>query len=406
MLSAIRAKIYGKAFSETDLQKIMKDISLGLYSDIELSCFLTACANGRLNSEEILFLTKAMVSVGEKIDWGSDIVVDKHCVGGLPANRTTPIVVAIVTAFGLIMPKTSSRAITSPAGTADTMEVLAPVNLSIAAVKKVVAQEGGCIVWGGGSAALSPVDDILIRVERVLDLDSEGQLVASILSKKIAAGATHVLIDMPIGPTAKVRSASMGKTISGHMQRTGAALGLHVEVIQSVGMQPIGRGIGPALEARDIVSVLKNDKNAPTDLKNHALLLAGKILEFSPMVEKGDGFRLATQILSSGQAWEKFQAICEAQGGLRSIPVAKYSATIGASKKGQVVQIDNRRLARVAKMVGAPLEKAAGVDFLAPIGTLVEKGHPLFTIWAETQAALDEAIFYCDDQPGIVVVHS
>ena len=207
-LSFVRSKIYGNTLSGGDFCEIIKDITLGRYSDIHISSFLTACAVGRLSAQEIVDLTKAMVEAGDRLSWPSDIVVDKHCVGGLPGNRTTPIIVSIVAAFGLTMPKTSSRAITSPAGTADTMEVLTPVELDVLTLQNVVKKEKGCIVWGG-SVALSPADDMMIRVEKALDLDSEGQLVASVLSKKIAAGSTHVLIDIPIGLTAKVRSQAM-----------------------------------------------------------------------------------------------------------------------------------------------------------------------------------------------------
>lgn len=200
----IRGKIYGKPFSAEDIHEIIHDVSLGYLSDIHISAFLTICAGDRLCEREIINLTKAMVDTGAHIKWPDSLVVDKHCVGGLPGNRTTLIVVPIVAAFGLTIPKTSSRAITSAAGTADTMEVLAPIDLTFEQMKKVVTEQGGCIVWGG-SVALSPADDVLIRVERVLDLDSFGQLVASVLSKKIAAGSDAVVIDIPIGKTAKVR---------------------------------------------------------------------------------------------------------------------------------------------------------------------------------------------------------
>jgi thymidine phosphorylase len=206
-LSRLRAKVYGHRLADSDFAEIVRDVVEGRYSDIHLASFITACSVRGLDQSEMIGLTRAMVGTGERLDWGTCPVVDKHCVGGLPGNRTTPIIVAIVTACGLTMPKTSSRAITSPAGTADTMETLAPVDLDIAAMRGVVEREGGCIVWGG-SVQLSPADDIFIRVERALDLDSEGQLVASVLSKKAAAGSTHLVLDLPIGPTAKVRSTT------------------------------------------------------------------------------------------------------------------------------------------------------------------------------------------------------
>jgi len=306
-----------------------------------------------------------------------------------------------VAAFGLTIPKTSSRAITSPAGTADTMEVLAPVDLEIGAIRKVVEQEHGCIVWGG-AVSLSPADDMLIRIERVLDLDSEGQLVASVLSKKIAAGSSHVLIDIPVGPTAKVRSMEMAQVLGRNLEQTGNALGLGVRVHISDGTQPVGRGIGPALEARDILSVLQNDPHAPQDLRERALDLAGHILEFSPQVKSGHGRQRARELLNSGKAWAKFQAICAAQGGMREVPLAAHRHPIVAKQAGIVTNIDNRRISRVAKLAGAPTDKVAGVDLHVPRGTRIEVGQPLFTVHAQAPGQLDYALNYIEEQGEIV----
>lgn len=400
-LSHMRSKIYGNTLEADQLQAIVDDIVAGRYSDIHVSSFLTACAGGRLNEQEIIHLTRAMVDSGDRLDWGQELIVDKHCVGGLPGNRTTPIVVAIVAAHGLTMPKTSSRAITSPAGTADTMEVLTNVDLDVAAMRKVVEKENGCVVWGG-SVSLSPADDLLIRVEKALDLDSEGQLVASVLSKKIAAGSSHVLIDMPVGPTAKIRSMEMAEELSRFLEQTGSAMGIGVRVHTSDGSQPVGRGIGPALEARDLVSVLKGDKDAPQDLRERALDLAGHILEFSPDVKNGQGRKLAAELLDNGQAWSKFQAICETQGGMNDIPTAEYTYVIEAGKAGEITAIDNRRIARVAKLAGAPADKVAGVDLHTPVGVKVERGQPLFTVHANAPGELDYALSYLEEQSDII----
>ncbi|WP_099372369.1 thymidine phosphorylase [Sphingobacterium sp. 1.A.5] len=212
-LSHVRAKIYNQKLDYLAYNEIITDIVQGNYSNIDLTAFITACAGNRMDLDEITYLTKAMIASGMQLHWNKEIVVDKHCIGGLPGNRTTPLVVAIVTAFGLTMPKTSSRAITSPASTADTMEVFTNVTLSPEKIKEVVHKEGGCIVWGG-TAQLSPADDLLIKIEKALDIDSEGQLIASVLSKKAAAGSTHVVIDIPVGETAKMRSTKMAQTKS------------------------------------------------------------------------------------------------------------------------------------------------------------------------------------------------
>jgi thymidine phosphorylase len=392
-LSYIRSKIYGNVLKEQEINAIIEDTVAGHLSDIHTSAFVASCAGGRLNEEEIFYLTKAMVDTGKRLSWNKELVVDKHCVGGLPGNRTTPIVVAIVAAYGLTMPKTSSRSITSPAGTADTMEVLAPVELSLEQISKVVEKENGCIAWGG-AVSLSPADDVLIRVERTLNVDSEGQLVASVLSKKIAAGSTHVVIDIPVGPTAKVRNAAMGIRLQHLLRHVGQMSGLIIKVVLTEGFEPIGRGIGPALEARDVLQVLQTHKDAPPDLREHALTLAANILEFSPAIEKGQGIAIADDILTSGKAWTKFQAICEAQGGMRDIPQSCCRHDYLSAKTGKVLQIDTRRIAILAKLAGAPQFKAAGIDLHVKLHDVVEKGQPLFTVHTQSPGELNYALSY------------
>ncbi|MDG9669794.1 thymidine phosphorylase family protein [Hahella sp. CR1] len=398
-MSHVRGKLYGASLTQESADEVVRDIAGGLYSDVQLAAFVTACAGSRLNQDEVAALTSAMVKVGQRIDWGTSPIMDKHCVGGLPGNRTTPIVVAIVTACGLRMPKTSSRAITSPAGTADTMETMAPVNLSLAQMKKVVEQEGGCIAWGG-SVSLSPADDVLIRIERALDLDSEGQLVASVISKKVAAGSTHVLIDIPIGMTAKVRSPEYAERLASHMRYTGEKLGIQVEAMFTDGAQPVGRGIGPALEARDILAVLRNQAEAPSDLRERALTLAGRLLEIGGVASHGAGVARARETLESGAALNKFMAICEAQGGFHEPALAPHCYEATADRVGVVSFVNNRFVSKLAKLAGAPSNPSAGVDFHVKLGQKVRVGDPLFSIYAEAPGELAYALDFLRDHPN------
>jgi thymidine phosphorylase len=405
-LGFVRAKVYGQRLSGEATRMIVTDVAAGRYSDVQLASFITACAAARLSRDEMIALTRAMIDVGERLQWGETRpIVDKHGIGGLPGNRTTLIIVPIVTAFGLTMPKTSSRAITSPAGTADTMETLAPVALDDEALRRVVEREGGCIAWGG-ALEISPADDIIIRVERPLDLDAKGQLVASVLSKKVAAGSTHVLIDLPVGPVAKVRSAEAAEQLSTDLVEVGRAVGLEVQVILTDGLQPVGRGIGPALEARDVLAVLQGMPEGPADLRDRAILLAGHVLELASSVAPGTGHALASAILADGRAWRKFQAICEAQGGMRKPPRATHGEPVAARRDGVVTAIDNRRLARVAKLAGAPRAPAAGLDLHVRIGTCVARGEPLFTLHAETPGELAYALAYVRAHEDVIEVTS
>lgn len=402
-LGSVRAKLYGNHLDPEDYRHIIRDITAGRYSEVDLSAFIAGCAGGRMAIDEVTSLTKAMIEAGETLSWDSSPIMDKHCVGGLPGNRTTLIVVPVVTAFGLTMPKTSSRAITSPAGTADAMESLAPVDLDLPQMRKVVEREGGCIVWGG-AVKLSPADDILIRVEHALDIDSDGQIVASILSKKVAAGSTHVVIDIPVGETAKVRTFGAAGELSRLLSSVGAAVGLRVQATVSDGSQPVGRGIGPSLEAIDVLAVLRNEAGAPEDLRERALILAGQILEMSQMVVQGKGNRTAAKILANGSAWKKFLAICEAQGGFREPGRARFTQVVAADRDGVVTAVNNRKLARAAKLTGAPKAKTAGIQFHAQAGTHVETGQPLFTLHAETVGELDYAFEYVKGAGEIVHV--
>ena len=401
-LGAVRAKIYGHRLGAPELRAVIGDIAQGHYADLHIAAFLSACAGGRMDLQETIDLTRAMVDVGERVAWGRETVADKHCVGGLPGNRTTPIVVAIAVAAGLTMPKTSSRAITSPAGTADVMETLTRVDLDLPAMRRVVEREGGCMVWGG-ALSLSPADDMLIRVEVPLDLDSDAQLVASVLSKKIAAGATHAVIDVPVGPSAKVRSAADADRLQVLLEQVGAAHGLRVQVLRSNGDQPVGRGVGPALEARDALAVLRGAADAPPDLRARSLLLAGTLLEFCGRCPAGEGMALASGLLDSAAAWVKFQAICEAQGGLREPGIAPLREPVLAERAGWVRSIDCRQLARVAKLAGAPDAATAGLEMHVRLGDQVQRGAPLFTLHAVASGELVYAKSYLASHPFVTL---
>ena len=397
----VRAKLFGKSLTTSGFEAIMKDMMEEQYSDIQLSSFITACVD--LTQKETISLTKSMAETGRQLEWDHNHIVDKHCVGGLPGNRTSMLIVPILAAHGLTIPKTSSRAITSPAGTADTMEVLAPVNLSVESLKKVVEKEGGCIVWGG-SVDLSPVDDVLVQVERALDLDSPKQLVASVLSKKVAAGSTDVLIDIPIGPTAKVRSEKAAQLLSTLFLNVGKAFDLNIHIVLTDGRQPVGRGIGPVLEARDVLSVLRGEKEAPQELRERGLFLAAKVMEYCCGHSSEEALLEAQKILDEGRALRKFEAICKAQGGMRDLQFAPLKYVVLAKNDGVVANIDNRLMARIAKLAGAPDSPAAGIDLHTPLGTKVEKGQPLFTVYAMTKGELDHALYYFSAHQEVIQI--
>lgn len=389
-LEHVRRKIDGDALEDADIREIIADITAYRYSPMEIGAFLVACA-GFMTTQETLSLTRAMAEAGRCMRWPDDIVVDKHCIGGIPGNRTSMIVVPIIAAHGLTMPKTSSRAITSPSGTADTMEVLASVDLPEEKVVEIVRQEHAVLAWGG-RVNLSPADDVLITVERPLRIDTFEQMVASILSKKLAAGSTHLLIDIPIGPSAKVRSQREAIRLRKLFEYVGHKLGLVLDVVFTDGSQPIGRGVGPVLEARDVMSVLENDDDAPADLRERSLMLAGRVLEFDPALAGGRGYARAMELLGSGQALAAMQRLIDAQGRRKErLRPGEHQYEVLAPLDGTVAAIDCHLIARIARLAGAPMDKGAGIDLLHKVGDPVRRGEALYRIHAHSETGLDYA---------------
>jgi thymidine phosphorylase len=397
----VRAKLHGARLDRAAFDAILGDVVRRRYSRVELAMFVLACALRTLDETEIVDYTRAMIATGQTLDFGAGPIADKHCVGGVPGNRTTMVVVPILAALGVTVPKTSSRAITSPAGTADTMGVLARVDLAPAELHRVVAEAGACIAWGG-ALELAPADDILITVERPMEVDTEPQMVASILAKKKTAGATHVLIDIPVGPTAKVRSREAAERLAGLFRTVAAAIELRIEVVVTEVRAPIGRGIGPRLEALDVLAVLRREPGAPRDLREKALFLAARLLELVGAVPPAGGWHAAQEALDSGAAERAFARIVAAQGGREPPAEARHRAAVTAPADGRIREIDCWEIARVAKRAGAPANAAAGVRLLRTAGDVVARGEPLFEIHAQSAAQLEFARAYAEAHAEIV----
>ncbi|MBU2523522.1 MAG: thymidine phosphorylase family protein [Nanoarchaeota archaeon] len=385
----ILEKLDGKELDYESLYEISEDIVHNALTESEIAYFISGMYFYGMTEKETVSFTKAMVATGKSINIKN--AVDKHSIGGIAGNRTTPIVISICASTGLIMPKTSSRAITSAAGTADVMECFTKVDFNSSEIKKIVNKVGACLVWGG-ALNLAPADDKIIQVERILGLDPEVQLLASILSKKISIGAKKVLIDIPYGKSAKV-DKKKAIELSQKFRKIGNLLGIKVKTMLSDGSQPIGNGIGPALEARDVYKILSRAEDKPLDLEKKSLIVAGNMLEMTGKARKGEGQKKALEILDSGKALKKFIEILEAQNGsiknlAQNIFHENKSFTINAERSGIVREICNKRIASVAFSAGCPADKYAGIFLHIHNGFKVKKGDSLLTIYAETNEKL------------------
>ncbi len=383
-LDYVREKINGERLTPRKIERIVGDVVERRLSDIEMAAFVTALHIHGVSMEEVEALSRTMIWSGKTIDFGRSPILDKHSIGGVPGDKTTLIVTPTIAAAGYTIPKSSSRAITSPAGTADRMEALAPVDIDFARIREIVEEIGACIVWGG-SIDLAPADDLFIRVEYPL-------LLPSILSKKKAMGSTHVVIDIPTGIGAKITTMSEAEQLASDFIELGNRFDMRIECAITEGSQPIGNNVGPILEAREALATLMG--KGPHDLTDKATTLSGILFE---MVGKENGKQMAHDLIMSGKSMRKMREIIEAQGGdpevtLDDLVPGSHVYDVPAPRDGRVLWFNNRDLVKIAKAAGTPNDKGAGIRLFAKTGDSVKEGKPLYRIYSEKASKLENAV--------------
>lgn len=388
-LQMIINKLKGKKLTYDETFQIVRDVVDGKLNEIEIAAFVVSLQDQGVSLEDATNLSVAMYQTGKQLKLDKKFIADKHSVGGVPGDKTTLLVVPIIAAAGITIPKTSSRAITSAAGTADRAEILMPVNLGVDEMKHVVDATNGCIVWGG-DLYLSPADDIFVQVEFPLSIDP--LLLPSIMSKKKAVGATHLVIDIPTGRGAKVKTIGEADLLAKDFIELGRRLNINVQCAVTYGEQPIGYVIGSGLEAQEALEILMRKSNTP-DVIDKASHIAGTILEMSG---QKNGREFALEILKSGKAEEKLREIIEHQGGdpkikPGDIEIGKYGFDVESKKAGIVHWIDNHLLVEIARLAGSPKDKGAGIKLYKKIGDEVKKGEKLFTVYSEKSTKLSRA---------------
>jgi len=386
----IRKKMDKKKLKFDEIKEIVRDISRNRLSEVEASAFMSAVYINGFDLEETVSMTKALIEDGHRLEI-KGTCLDKHSIGGTN-GRATMVIVPIIAAAGYYIPKTSSRSITSAAGTADAMEVLCRVTLSLDEIKSITEKTGGVIAWGG-AVDLAPADDKIVKIEHPLSLDPEGQVIASVMAKKASVGAKYVVIDLPVGPDVKVRTRDLGESMALKFIEVGKQLGIKVETVLTDGTEPCGMAFGPALEARGAMEILEG--KCFDNLAEKSCELAGALLELAGGAPVGKGYAKAKGILESGKALAKMKEIIKAQGGkiLRSdgIEMAKHKAEVRSEKGGEIKKINVRTLNGIARMAGAPADKQAGVMLKVREDDKIEKGALLFEIYAKDRRKLEVA---------------
>jgi AMP phosphorylase len=394
-LDFIKKKMDGGRLTKEETLTIIRDVVNDDISAAELTAFITASYINPLDMDEIEHLTRAMVETGERIKFASRPIVDKHSIGGVPGNKISLLVVPILAASGLKIPKTSSRAITGAGGTADLMEVLAFVEFSASEVQQMTEKIGGCIVWGG-STNIAPADDRIIIQEYPFKIDARGQMLASVMAKKFAVGANLVVIDIPVGLHTKVATMQEGRKLAREFIDLGERLNMKVECALTYGDIPVGRSIGPKLEVIEALRVLEG-ATEPNSFIQKSLSLAGIALEMSGKAARGAGVAMAQELLTNGKALEKFRQIIEIQGGdphvkSSDIHPGEFQFVVNSPASGYVIEMNNQSLITLARIAGAPHDRGAGILLHAKKGNLVKAGEPLLTIYADRNWRLQQAI--------------
>ena len=390
-IRSIRRKINGGRLGMEEIDSIVSDIMMGNLSEKEILAFVSSFNVNNSDLTEVAFLTRSMAATGRTVDLGIRPVFDFHSLGGVPGNKITPIVVSIVATQGMAIPKLSSRAVSSACGTSDFIDTFCDVEMDAGSLKKAIGSTGG--VFACGNEDYAPVGKKIIDAERPMGIDPRPTMMASIMSKKVAIGTTHLLVDIPMGEGSKIPDMGTAEDFAESLIDLGTILGIHVECAVTDADQPIGRAIGPILEAKECISILENG-GGDRSIVDKACGMAGILLE---MAGEKDGRARALDILGSGKALEKFREIVKVQNGDPGISSddltpGGFMKEVHAKRSGFVQYVDNRSIVAIAKGAGAPSDAGAGIVLLHKKGDRVESGETLFTIYAENQAKLDRAV--------------
>lgn len=385
--AALHRKIAGEILTSGEYAAIINDIASGRYSKMDISAFLVACT-ASMSATELISLTEALVAQ-KVLHWDEkNMVVNQHCLGGVAGNKTDLIILGIVAAYGLPMAKPAIRSLTSCAGVADTMGVLANIDFNAAKFQKFVRENNGALV-NYDAMEETKVNHILHNVRSQLGINQNELVIASILAMMISSGVSHLVLDIPVGANARIRSTNEAIRIRKQVEYIGDMLGLQIDAVITDGSEPIGNGLGAVLEARDVMKVLRNYEDAPVDLKEKSLFLAGRVLEFDPQLRGGQGYALAKEILESGRAFEAFQKIVNTQGAKEVPALGQYVRDVVAPYDGVVSGISNVTINKIGVYAGATQCLGSGVDLRKKTGDRVKAGETLYTIYSCNSADFD-----------------
>ncbi|NLE46412.1 MAG: thymidine phosphorylase [Chloroflexi bacterium] len=407
MVEVIERKRDGEELSREEIGFFIDGYVRGEIPDYQASALLMAVMLRGMTDSETRDLTLAMARSGETLDLSdvADIVVDKHSTGGV-GDKVSLVAVPAVAAAGLPVGKMSGRGLGFSGGTLDKLESIPGyrVDLSVAEFKAQLRDIG--IVLTGQSANLAPADGKLYALRDVTGtVPSLPLIVSSIMSKKIAAGADAIVLDVKVGTGAFMRTLDEARALALAMVRIGHAVGRRVAAHIADMNQPLGRAVGNGLEIRESLEVLRG--GGPHDLIDHCLRIAGELLRVGGVVpDLESGIRRAAEMIETGAALEKFRALIAAQGGdVRYVdeperfPVAPVIESVTAPRGGYVAGMEADEIGMAVVDLGGgrekkgdPIDHRVGVVMQVQIGDAIQQDQPLFTVHAASVETKDRAV--------------
>ena len=379
-LSAVRRKVLGNVLSAKDYAAIVSDIANNRYSNADIAAFLVAVGSF-FTPSEIVDFTEAL-SDTKILEWErEDIVVDYACIDEPIGGKADLLVAAIVAAYGLPMPKIVFPRSIIGSSLINTMKVFADVDLDLDDFKRQVWEKRAAIV-SADKLDICLADKIITQVERQSGIYTMERNVASMIANKIAAGVTHLLVDIPVGARAKIKNTSEAMRLRKLIEYVCDICNVRVDIAVTDGSEPLGYGVGAVLEARDIMKVLKNEDDAPDDLKEKSLFLAGRILEFDDKLRGGQGYLVAKELLRTGKALEAWEQIVSAQGEKDPEALGHLTRDVVAVKAGKVKRINANLMNKIAVLAGAGQYLGAGVEMFRKCGDSVASGDVLYRIYS------------------------
>jgi len=390
---AIRKKMRWEKISYDEIYTIIKDISENKLDDIMMTYYVASSFFYPTTDEETYLTAKAMAECGVMFKYPEgEIIADKHCIWWVPGNETTMALIPLIASFWIKIPKNFSKSITSPAATGECVNILMDINFDKKGIENLVEKVNCCLVWWWW-LDLAPADDKLIKVQYPLSIQSRAKVVSSIMAKKYAMGITHSLIDIPVGPTAKVTTMSEAKDWKKRFEYVGEKLGMKMSVQITKANEVIGNWVWACLQVREVLRILQQHPDRAKDLEDKIIFLWGKLIENVGLSKWKYAQALAKHQLESGAAWKKMQEIIEAQGwnpniDSESIELGKYTYDVIANKAWKLKSMDLHDINAICRKLWCPVINQAWMYLYKKLWDNIKKWDVICRLYAQDETKL------------------